>query len=382
MLELTQLMAELGALTNVAQTRGKRTGEQLGAAVRQATLDAAAWNDSYSESKAAAVRWDCAVVRDGVPGVVVPLPASASPVYSALATDGSQIPLDRHAVAPCFVVNVGEIVLHYGTEERPLLNARASLFYDDKDIYIGDGFVTERHIGQRRSEAEWASLTRLMTDNAGRTALALSDGPLVLVFANQREGEGEQREMVDRFCAMLEAGRVANIPTAGYVSRPGSRDVVGALRVSLCGDGCRHGSDDLCSRLSRLTDVSLFGHLLVRPGDRSGVFGSQARSLQMYPDPHKVCFFYVQTGAEIARVEVPQWVADSPALLAQVHILTHDQIQKGQGYPVCLSEAHERAVVRGADRDAFLHLVERAYVNAGLPALHTRKAMAKRTRVL
>lgn len=382
MLELGQLVAELGALAGTAQGRGRRTSEQLGAAITQATLGQPAWDAAYTEDKAAAVRWDCAVMREGVPGACVPLPAPAPPCYSALATDGSQIPLDRHAVAPCYVVNVGEIALHYGTQERPLLNTRATLFYRDEDVYDSDGFVTERHIGQKRSEAEWASLARLMTDNAGRVALALSDGPLILVFANQREGASEQREAVDKFCAMLEAGRVANVPVAGYVSRPGTRDVVGALRVSLCAEGCRHGSDDLCGQLSRLTDAALFGHLLVRPGDRSPVFGSQSRSLQMYPAPHKICFFYVQTGAEIARVEVPQWVADSPALLAQVHVLCCDQIIKGQGYPVCLSEAHERAVVRGADRDAFLHLVERAYVNAGVPALATRKALAKRTRVL
>jgi len=39
-------------------------------------------------------------------------------------------------------------------------------------------------------------------------------------------------------------------------------------------------------------------------------------------------------------------------------------------------------VVRGPDRDAFFRLIENAFVRENLPALQTRKALAKRTRVL
>jgi len=42
-----------------------------------------------------------------------PPPAS----YRVLATDGSQIAIDRHEVASCYVINVGTVRIEYG--ERP-----------------------------------------------------------------------------------------------------------------------------------------------------------------------------------------------------------------------------------------------------------------------
>ena len=48
-----------------------------------------------------------------------------------------------------------------------------------------------------------------------------------------------------------------------------------------------------------------------------------------------------------------------PALVSGLtHTLIYDQCMKGQGYPVALSRAHEQAIVRAADRRAFLGIVE------------------------
>jgi NurA-like 5'-3' nuclease len=54
-----------------------------------------------------------------------------------------------------------------------------------------------------------------------------------------------------------------------------------------------------------------------------------------------------------------------------------DQCEKGRGYPVALSEAHEQAVVRAADRRAFEELVRRQDVSRP-----TAKLMRKRMSVL
>jgi len=53
-----------------------------------------------------------------------------------------------------------------------------------------------------------------------------------------------------------------------------------------------------------------------------------------------------------------------------------------QGYPIAPAEAHERAVVRGPEREAFFQLVENTFVREDMPATQTRKAVSKRTRVL
>ena len=63
-----------------------------------------------------------------------------------------------------------------------------------------------------------------------------------------------------------------------------------------------------------------------------------------------------------------------------VHTLVLDQCQRGQGYPVALSEAHEKAVVTGADRENFWELVESSMIEEHMPTLGSAKSFSKRTR--
>lgn len=388
MLELSQVVPDILAMGVEARRRGERAAGQLQMALRQARMDENAWGEVMARPSKPS--W--AVARsEAPPGVATLLPYAAPAVYSALATDGSQIPLDRHAVAPCYLLNVGEIALHYGTSERPRLTSQATLHYKDDEIYTGDAdvggtIISEKAIANRRLLAESAALAALIAENHERHAVALVDDPLILVFADQRETDKEQKEVIAHFCEMLKAGQAAHTPVVGYISRPGARDVVGALRLTLCTDDCAHDARSPCAELARLTDAQIFFRLLPSPGDRSPVFQSEARSLAHYPDDQRIVFFYLNVGPpscpEIARVEVPRWVADDPMLLNRAQVLAYDQAVKGQGYPVALAEAHERAVVRGPERDAFLRVVEAAYVRESVPALQTRKALAKRTRVL
>jgi len=284
------------------------------------------------------------------------------------------------------LINVGQIALHYGTGERPTLASQATLHYTEEDLYQsedgGDPVpLSDKIVNNRRLLAESAALAALIETHKGRDAIALVDDPLI-VWTPQGESEAEQKRIIDGFCEMLSAGQTYNTPVAGYVSRPAHKDVVGALRLTLCEPGCSHIPKDVCAELASLTDVQLFSHLLPRPGDRSPVFGSTNPSLKLYPNDQKIAFFYLNAGGEIARVEIPAWVSEDADLTAQVHRLVFDQARKGQGYPIALAEAHERAIVRGPEREAFFRLVENAFVRENLPALQTRKALSKRTRVL
>jgi hypothetical protein len=134
-----------------------------------------------------------------------------------------------------------------------------------------------------------------------------------------------------------------------------------------------------CGGIEALTDDLLFSTLL-QPGERSALFGSRSKILNEYGPDNKTCFFYLHAGSEIARIELPRWVAQDSRLLAQAHALAFDQAEKGQGYPRALTEAHERAIVRGADRNAFFTLMERFMAKEHQQVHITRKALAKRTR--
>jgi hypothetical protein len=387
MLELSQVVSDIQKMGAEAKKRGVRAATQMQAALGQATLDHEAWAATRAQRESLPrPPWLAADCKDTPPATVYALPPGIPETYTALATDGSQIPLDRHAVATCYLLNVGEIVLHYGTGERPQLTSQATLHYRDEELYVSEGPgdpvpLSDKIIANRRLLAESAALAALIEAHKDRYAVALVDDPLI-VWTPQGESEAEQRRIIDGFCQMLAAGQAAGTPVAGYISRPGHRDVVGALRLTLCEPGCAHDPTGLCAKLAQLTDAQLFRQLLPTPGDRSHVFGSRARSLDLYPDEQRVAFFYLNAGSEIARVEIPQWVAEDAELTERVHCLCFDQSRKGQGYPIALSEAHERAVVRGPEREAFFRLVENAFVRENLPALQTRKAVSKRTRVL
>ncbi len=131
--------------------------------------------------------------------------------------------------------------------------------------------------------------------------------------------------------------------------------------------------------MAGVQDRELFSNLLGQ-GERSALFISQSSIVQKHYGVHQVYFFYLKVDNEIARVEIPKWVAMDESLLNLTHTLVLDQCQRGQGYPVALSEAHEQAVVTGTDREYFWQLVESSLADENLPSLSSAKSRSKRTR--
>jgi NurA-like 5'-3' nuclease len=97
---------------------------------------------------------------------------------------------------------------------------------------------------------------------------------------------------------------------------------------------------------------------------------------------HAIHFFYLRVGNEIARVEIPQWVATDSQLCDRVHALIYDQAMRGQGYPIALARAHEQAVVKASDRRVFLDMVAQMLQKSELPALNSRKRDSKEFQTL
>jgi len=87
----------------------------------------------------------------------------------------------------------------------------------------------------------------------------------------------------------------------------------------------------------------------------------------------------VNAGEEIGRVEVPKWVAKNETLLSLTHSLVWDQCQRGQGYPVAISESHEQAVVSAGDRRVFRRLLTDSLERQGLSAAISQKDRSKRS---
>lgn len=328
---------------------------------------------------------------------------------SIAATDGSQIFPDRHEISSCFLINIGYILLHYGTGEKPLMSSKPTLYYREEEVFEEWGgrrmFVNRDLVGFRRSLMEFTELAdlALAADAEGHPVIALSDGTLILWNL-----EGKPQDFKDSYLektlAAMDDLRVARVPVAGYISQPGSQELMNALKLGLCPlevancDRCpwksenQHGfrADEIdalqgdlwrghglpCSPLEGLNDALLVRHVLA-PGQRTPLYRSTSKVLEEYGD-HRIYYFYVHVGAEIGRVEIPEWVATDAQLLNLVHVSICDQADKGQGYPVALAEAHERAVVRGADRDTFYRFLRDTFVKNDIQTSVSTKSFKKR----
>jgi NurA-like 5'-3' nuclease len=126
-------------------------------------------------------------------------------------------------------------------------------------------------------------------------------------------------------------------------------------------------------------DRELFLSLL-ESGERSALFLSRSKVVKEHYGEHRIYFCYLRADDEIARMEMPQWVAENSDLLNLAHSLVYDQCRRGQGYPVALAEAHEQAVVTGADRENFWELVESLLVAEKMSTPGSAKSFSKRTR--
>jgi hypothetical protein len=126
-----------------------------------------------------------------------------------------------------------------------------------------------------------------------------------------------------------------------------------------------------------LTDRALFGFL--ERGQRSALFvRGTAANRDFAARGHQVYFFYLNTGTELARVEVPEWVALEPQRLDLVHGVVYDQCSFNEGYPYVLTRADEQAVILGDERKALEDLIVRTMLHHGMPPPElSRKAQQK-----
>jgi hypothetical protein len=121
----------------------------------------------------------------------------------------------------------------------------------------------------------------------------------------------------------------------------------------------------------------LFGTL--RPGERSALFARGTAANQDYrARGHAIYFFYLNTGSDLARIEVPEWVVRHPESLALAHATVYEQCRFNNGYPYVLTRADEQAVILGEEREALESMLMQSMARHGLgwPEL-SRKAQQK-----
>ena len=344
------------------------------------------------------------------PGLVGGLAGRYSPSdlprdFCVAATDGSHIDVDRHTPVRCYLINVGGCLLTYGTGPDAHLFSEPVLYSEDADLYLSNPApgsmeavpVDGAMLGLKRNIEEIRALASLVEEAPqDMPVLALVDGSLVLWGLAGRGYQPFVRDLIltERLLPALdrlqEASRSRPVALGAYVSLPQSREVVNLVRLYLCPNDAEvcssrcsshRASQTPCDAANGLLDRHLF-EVLLDPGERSDTFLSQSSISRESYGRHRVHFFYLNTGLEIGRVEVPGWVVEDEALLALCHRMILDQCERGMGYPAAIAEAHEQAVVTGADRLTFRQMIDEALAINGLPVYTSEKARSKRTRWL
>jgi len=345
------------------------------------------------------------LVADPVEGLDRHYKAPPTPTeFTVIAADGSHIDVDRHRSTRCYLINIGSVILDYGSSPGAALDSHPQLYFDDADLIMAPPRGSGREqpiegalLGIKRSVEECRHLASLAAElPSGVSSLALVDGSLILWgLVSKDYPEFILEALLDRgFIHCLNEIRKLNkdrsIAVASYISFPRSTDVVNALRVAVCPheipDCDRYCADSAsgkreCDAVAGVQDRELFFYRLTE-GERSALFISQSSIVRKRYGIHRVYFFYLRVDDEIARIEIPEWVAKDKNLLGLVQALVLDQCRRGQGYPVALSEAHEQAVITGADRENFQQLLEISLAEEHIPITASAKSRSKRTRWL
>lgn len=296
-----------------------------------------------------------------------PLPAAPGSLM-VIAADGSQINPDRHAALNFYLVNLGAILMRTHSGQAPVQRVQSELHYAE---YSPTGSVTQDQVGLERDTNERIFLASLAAEKHDLPVLALTDGPLELWGSRTQDTQEQQSYLsaLEKYLTALQALHASKAITAGYVDKPRADLVVRTLEIAATPQELL-GDTRKLRYLRGVTDADLFAFLA--PGERSALFAHQNQLSGRYEGPLSLHFFYLNVGNErssnLARVELPAWVAQNRAALDTLHAALVEQCKllASRPYPYALHRAHEIAVVSRAEKDEVTNMLQRALEAEGV----------------
>jgi hypothetical protein len=268
--------------------------------------------------------------------------------YTAIAADGSEVPINEDFFFPYYIINIGFIALKYGKDHFFFADSNAKIYFEENQLYekVGDKsfLVRGELLSSKMLLEESKKLEELLKDfyTVEVPVLALFDGTLIQ-WEIKETSETYKNNFVKNFQRMILIAEQLKEPLAGYISGTHSRDVMEMIRIFLE----MKGEDFDKKLLSIIKDADIF-KIILRKGERSAVFRSNAPILNLYKAP--IYFFFLNVGSEVVRIEIPEFIAFDNDLLEITCALILSQSKKGGGYPVALKEAHEQAVIKSSER--------------------------------
>lgn len=315
------------------------------------------------------------------------IPAPATPEKATIiACDGSQIVPDRHAPFLYYLINTGLITYYHGSGLPPSVSTDPTLVYPrDEDKDETDRFsLNSALVGLYRDRLEIDSLAKAtdQTESWEGPKLAILDQRLLYWPASGIPDRASHEALISWQESMSTIkGNEALL--AGFIDRPGKRSVLAMLQTL----DIRQPTMDMdelyhVSQFSLLTDIDLYTSLLEQ-GERSPVFVEVSQLNTRFRNhnlDNEVCFFYLRTGdgeGQLARVDIPMWVAENEENVATVHALIHDQCQILGNYPYVITRADEIAVVGRREQEELEYMISLRLAKQGISTRTTSKQQSK-----
>jgi len=329
--------------------------------------------------------------------------------YSVLAVDGSQVYPDRHISGiNCFLINIGQSHMEYGQPSKANLSSQPYVFTPDNVFESPDSGLSAIATSKTRATVESMDNSSFSSDLVDlkreeleleasfKTAHELNqkyltqstpfavlvDGSLIFWQLESKAPE-IKKYFLNKYFEHLNNFYENNIPIAGYISMPKSRELINLLKIGLCRFevanciSCHSlHSTFPCKDVDHVLDTQIASTFL-NQNFRSTIFYSNSKIVDLYPEHLKPCFVYLNIGKEIIRLEFPIWLTQKSEYLDLICKIAIDQSIKGQGYPVVLSEAHEQAVIKNYDKDFFYQLICKKSVEQNQRILLSPKSIKK-----
>ena len=364
-LELNQVAPQVKAMgRSLAEQRPLREDaiRQARALLKRFSTQFAALEDLVSRAEQVQQRlrfeWVGAAPTHEALRQAFPLPPDLERV-TVMASDGSQILPDQHAITLYYLINTGSIVYQHGSNRKPeIFHPEPKLYFAPEDLFDEQGrLISAGEVNVKRDLAELEILAQLgpsYRQQSEDPVIALIDGQLALRVIDLPFDQQQSRQ--NEYILLLDELRQSNVLLASYIDRPRSTFVLALMHLSslnleeITEENLRHNP------FHSLTDLELFDFL--QPGQRSAIFMVKAKGLDKYNYAgHTIHFFYLNVGhspatPHLARVEVPAWLAVDASALDILHATLVRQARLTGGYPYVLARADELAVISNEERDA------------------------------
>jgi len=294
--------------------------------------------------------------------------------YQILGVDGSQIYPDRHQGVNCFLLNIGFAEFSYAEKSTVALKSFPSLYFEnDVDFELSPENINYLRTGQEFIKGFEYSQNMYIGGNAEQFVF-LFDGPLYFWYLDNKPGQ-IKKNFLSNYLSSLQLFYSKRMPIIGFLSAPKNKEIINLIKVGLSKKIINLGYE--CNADFQFITDADFVSLFLKSCFRTPIFSFSSSLSNQYPEPLRPSFCYINFKTEIVRIEFPNWLTKDPHFDKILNIVI-DQCNKGNGYPIALSEAHEQAVVKGYDRDFFYDTLHKIALKNNLLIKFSQKSTKKK----